>query len=367
MKRSLTELFERYKEAENEYIQEASFVIERFFREGRDIFRSHILLFLSHDLNIKSLKSLRLVSKNWLSCVTQVEHVNIIFDRVPNYSGNYHVVLKHLFVCALSVKSHQEILDNSYCNTEQFGRLTRLEILDRQRYENYDFTSNIGLFTSLKTLVFPRFNESKIEGISRLIALTDLTCTGEMFESQQDLLLLTNLKELKITDLKWNIDLSLLKNLTYLESDRLSHFSSFTGEGMYYDYNEDGEYLSDHEEEEIQSLYDKYKSGFRNLRLNGKWECGNLVKGHGFMQWYDEETGGWLTRKGSMENDKFHGKGVEEDDHHGKWVCIGEWRNGMKHGIEKWFRWERWRGDNDEYLIPVSEELWEYDKFVHAL
>ena len=327
------------------YTRKASPYTETFFTEGEDIFTQHILSRLSHTENLNAILRLRLVNRQWQRRVDEVRHLNFSAHSWGNSVYNY--LLKHNFKHVTSIRSHRTILcneDGSFARDHAFLRITHLEIDPPKDNDTAKYKLNVSGWTSLKTLICPRVNHELLH-LNTLTQLTRLEVEASAFRDDPSVELedMTKLQHLVIRYCEPDLDLSAMRSLRYLDSDRASHFRHFTGRGklQFDDAEEDDDEAYRIERE----TKDRYQAGCWNGRFDGEWVAG-VFTGEAHFQFDGDEMG----YDGGFVNGKRHGYGKEYDNHSG---YKGQWVDGKRHGTGAIYTLNRY-GWDDETTLQYS-------------
>ena len=174
----------------------------------------------------------------------------------------------------------------------------KIEHLNLREY-NYARLSDVRDITrwsSLRTLVLP--DCFSVTGLETLVSLTHLECDAYAFQHREQILLLTNLEHLVITDFSHHCPISSLPLLNHLESDKPSHFVGFTVEGKLDTFEFEARHFEGKEREQVQRGFDYYFKDSSYLCLKGSWVYG-VFTGHAYIQLWKG------TKRGEMVNGKF--------------------------------------------------------------
>jgi hypothetical protein len=316
------------------YAEKAFPFAERFFREGVEVFLTHILGPLSLSEPFTALMALRLVNRHWRDQMRQIKHLNI--SQSGCSASVCRKILDHHFPSVISLRSHVNIL-NLRC--EALPRITHLEIEPSKSFDIGAYR-HIFLWTGLTTLIMPSVCHP-IQAVSCLLSLTHLEIELRAFGCAYAISLLVNLRHLWIRFFPPDIDLSPMKALRYLNSDSAYHFLHFTGSGV----------LSVDDDMKDASMEIYQEGGFMNPRLRGEWVEGVFTGDAEFLYGRNCEY------RGGFVGGRRGGYGQERDYENDR-TYKGEWRNGLRHGMGKLY------GCEGYVASLISEGSWRYGEFV---
>jgi hypothetical protein len=276
----------------------------RFFTEGREVFTTIVLEWLAFTMDCFDLVEIRLVCKEWSLWITRVKHLNINRNKVDHGLEDYRNVTS-IKTCACTLVNPISL----------YKKIISLEVdaplFTRHIFPNYKWH----LFKSIEKLIlldsfycwgdyddendYDENDDNDGNGIHKLKTLKELTCYDKSFRLERQLYLLTNLTHLTITG--FSRDKKIVENLpllSFLESDQLNHFLSFSGFGVLH--IDMKPLLSQEEWDELERMceergYDFHAATTFQFSVKGWWENGVLVGvNHVKLRVHNPDRAGYL-------------------------------------------------------------------------